>query len=113
MKRGGSHECSCGYGFSGSNCQIDIGLCQNSIFCIEENSLACIDHGSNVLCSCTDGFTGSNCGVNVNDCKMNPCQNNGKCVDKVNGVECLCRKGTKGKFCEGKNHKVSSSSVYS
>eukprot|EP00795_Rhopilema_esculentum_P016722 gene16722-8175_t len=93
-------ECSCGIGFAGQHCEINLSLCQNSIFCLDDTSLGCIDHGNSVTCRCSDGYTGSNCGVNKDDCVSNPCLNGGKCIDKVNGFQCLCSKGTKGEMCE-------------
>ena len=96
-----SSECSCGIGFAGQHCEINLSLCQNSIFCLDDTSLGCIDHGNSVTCRCSDGYTGSNCGVNKDDCVSNPCLNGGKCIDKVNGFQCLCPKATKGEMCGG------------
>lgn len=100
VKIHGSSQCSCGFGFTGSRCEIDLSLCQNSVLCLEESSLACIDHGNHVTCRCKDGYGGSNCGVDVDDCETNPCQNGGKCIDKLNKFECLCGKGTRGRLCD-------------
>ena len=45
--------------------------------------------------------TGVNCEENIDDCLNNPCLNNGKCVDKINGYECNCDEtGFNGKNCE-------------
>ncbi len=100
--QGNSYECSCGIGYTGRLCEIKISLCQNTLFCLEDNSLACIDHGNNVTCSCVSGFTGDNCGVNIDDCATMPCQHGGTCVDKVNGFDCVCAGGATGSRCEGK-----------
>ena len=101
VKIHGSSQCSCGFGYTGTSCEIDLALCLNSILCLEESSLTCIEHGNHVTCRCKDGYGGSNCGVDVDDCETNPCQNGGKCVDKLNKFECLCGKGTRGRLCEG------------
>ena len=35
----------------------------------------------------------------VNDCLSAPCQNNGKCKDRVAGYECVCVEGFTGIDC--------------
>ncbi|KAJ8952596.1 hypothetical protein NQ318_004143 [Aromia moschata] len=37
--------------------------------------------------------------VNINDCKINPCENGGTCVDKVNAFQCICIEGWEGALC--------------
>lgn len=37
--------------------------------------------------------------ADINDCKLNPCQNGGTCVDKVNAFECICKEGWEGDTC--------------
>jgi hypothetical protein len=37
--------------------------------------------------------------VDINDCKLNPCQNGGTCVDKVNSYQCICKEGWEGEIC--------------
>ncbi|XP_063231226.1 protein jagged-1b [Bacillus rossius redtenbacheri] len=50
-------------------------------------------------CSCDAGYTGKYCHENINDCKQNPCQNGGTCVDKVNSFQCICKEGWEGEIC--------------
>ena len=38
-------------------------------------------------------FTGARCETDVNECLSNPCENNGTCVDQVNGFTCHCPPG--------------------
>ncbi len=42
-----------------------------------------------------------NCENNINDCTPSSCQNNGVCVDGINGFTCNCAgTGFGGNFCE-------------
>lgn len=38
---------------------------------------------------------GMNCEINIDDCKSKPCDY-GKCIDKINGYECVCEPGYTG-----------------
>ena len=48
------------------------------------------------MCSCEGGWTGKNCTINIDDCAVNPCQNNGTCIDLVAKYECRCKDGYTG-----------------
>lgn len=37
---------------------------------------------------------------------MNPCQNGGTCVDKVNSFQCICREGWEGEDCSVSKYDV-------
>ena len=41
-----------------------------------------------------------------NDCSPNPCQNGGRCFDRVNDFRCQCRRGYSGKRCEKRKLEV-------
>ena len=43
---------------------------------------------------------GERCDINHDNCPTNECQNNAKCSDKIDGYECVCQTGWKGRFCE-------------
>jgi hypothetical protein len=49
---------------------------------------------------CNTGFSGSLCEEDVNDCTHNPCQNGGKCLDRLNDFECRCVPGFVGVLCQ-------------
>ena len=36
----------------------------------------------------------------VNECDTAHCENNGQCVDKINGYECICRDEFTGLHCD-------------
>ena len=44
---------------------------------------------NNIYCMCPMGYDGDVCEMNVDDC-VNPCLNNGNCVDEFNSYTCVC-----------------------
>eukprot|EP00912_Choanoflagellata_sp_UC4_P001407 UC4_evm2s871 len=42
----------------------------------------------------------ANCDIDIDECRSNPCQNNGLCVDKSGSFYCECLKGYNGTMCE-------------
>lgn len=42
----------------------------------------------------------SRCQHHVDDCKSDPCQNGGSCIDQIDGFTCECRPGFVGLQCE-------------
>ncbi|XP_052786630.1 uncharacterized protein LOC128221951 [Mya arenaria] len=51
---------------------------------------------------CTSGFTGDNCEVdNIDNCNNSQCHENSRCIDKINGYECICSSsgGFGGQYC--------------
>ena len=36
----------------------------------------------------------------IDECVPEPCQNNGTCIDEINGYECRCVSGFNGTMCE-------------
>jgi len=42
---------------------------------------------------------GETCGTDIDECASNPCENSGRCIDKVNMFECQCAAGFEGLLC--------------
>lgn len=84
-------HCLCSAGFVGRRCEGDVNECRWNP-CTGSGSLACVQLVNGFQCVCLDGWTGKLCDSEMLGCSANPCLNNGKCVDTVNGVNCLCGK---------------------
>ncbi|XP_071447350.1 protein jagged-1b-like [Hetaerina americana] len=76
----------------GSKDFVPSGICGEHGRCISQP-------GGGFRCVCDPGYTGQYCHENINDCKLNPCQNGGTCVDKVNSFQCICKEGWEGNIC--------------
>lgn len=57
-------------------------------------------NNSSFICNCPAGWTGNRCQININECSSNPCQNDGKCIDLINGYQCVCPPGFTGDRCQ-------------
>ncbi|KAL1513034.1 hypothetical protein ABEB36_002517 [Hypothenemus hampei] len=114
------YYCHCPEGWQGKNCSqakivCDSPPCDNGIHtCVvvsvggsrSSSPSLCGEHGHCVnqpgighKCQCQAGYTGKYCHENINDCKINPCENGGTCVDKVNSFQCICNEGWEGALC--------------
>ena len=45
------------------------------------------------FCDCQLGHFGRNCERMFNECQPQPCQNDGTCIDLINGYRCNCPNG--------------------
>ncbi|XP_071952127.1 uncharacterized protein [Antedon mediterranea] len=88
---GGSYVCSCVPGYTGTDCETDIGECAQPQPCL---------NGGTYRCDCPPGYGGINCEINVNDCSPNPCLNGGQCTDLISDYNCSCQMGYSGRNCE-------------
>lgn len=86
---------------SGDSCLT--GPCQNGATCkhnlsvshgfavLESKSVVYVSPRTQVFsCSCPEAFTGTLCEDDVNECDVNPCGNNGTCVNTLGGFFCQC-----------------------
>lgn len=49
---------------------------------------------------CDEGWTGDSCDTHADDCKSNPCQHGGECVDGDRTYTCVCQGDYTGARCE-------------
>ena len=50
--------------------------------------------------------------ADINDCLGDPCQNQGTCVDGINGFQCICREGWEGTFCHISESACTSAGIF-
>uniref|UniRef100_A0A8C1RDL0 Neurogenic locus notch homolog protein 1 n=1 Tax=Cyprinus carpio TaxID=7962 RepID=A0A8C1RDL0_CYPCA len=102
--------CDCRPGYTGRLCETNINECLSQPC---RNGGTCQDRENAYTCTCPKGTTGNtcthikntcakyngmNCEINIDDCKSKPCDY-GKCIDKINGYECVCEPGYTGSMC--------------
>lgn len=104
-------ECICAEGWGGLFCNQDLNFCTNHKPCHNGGSCSNTGQGS-YTCKCPPGFTGNDCEIKVSDCSVQPCMNNGSCIDdqhgQGSGYKCQCKYGWVGKHCENQTQTCAS-----
>ncbi|CAB4021844.1 neurogenic locus Notch -like isoform X1 [Paramuricea clavata] len=109
-----SYSCSCGAGYSGSNCEIIELPCGQDIFTDLDLKDQCasnkcpsqqkcmMDTDGNALCFCKPGLSGDDCSDQVTRCEQVVCLHDGKCIDENGKFHCNCVAEYKGANCENR-----------
>ncbi|KAM6923263.1 protein eyes shut homolog [Lycodopsis pacificus] len=105
----GEFSCTCPPFFSGPLCNQPYDPCDPLHNPCLHNSTCLTRSDGTASCRCPAGFEGSWCEIDTNECSSNPCQNQGNCVDRVNGYSCDCTMGFSGLHCEEDVDECSSS----
>ncbi|XP_032221504.2 fibropellin-3 isoform X2 [Nematostella vectensis] len=94
--KNGSCACLCKAGFTGLECESEIGECESSP-CL--NGGTCTNHVNYFHCECRAGYAGKQCQTDIDECASSPCLNGSTCEDGVNGYTCSCVVGYSGPQC--------------
>ncbi|XP_071362567.1 protocadherin Fat 3 [Trachinotus anak] len=93
----GGFMCSCGAGFTGGRCEIELTSCMPNPC---QNGGDCKPVGSAFLCGCPQGLGGLTCDEDVNECDQDECGDGGECVNTFGSFYCNCSEGYEGQFCD-------------
>ncbi|XP_029691510.1 protein eyes shut homolog [Takifugu rubripes] len=96
----GEFSCTCPPFFGGPFCSLPHDPCGPVHNPCLNNSTCLTRSDGTASCRCPAGFEGSRCETDTDECASHPCQNQGQCVDQVNGYSCDCQTGFSGRRCE-------------
>lgn len=84
---------------NGATCNKNIYISQD-VAVLESTAVIFVSPQKEVFnCTCPAGFTGSLCEDDIDECEVNPCENNGTCVNALGGFYCHCLSGFSGSVC--------------
>ena len=90
--------CECSVGFTGPQCRWPLNECETRPCGVGGANCLAGRYGS-YLCQCQAGYTGDDCSI-ANPCDLDPCENDGTCVEVANGYQCWCGTNYTGANCE-------------
>ncbi|XP_062376385.1 protein eyes shut homolog [Sardina pilchardus] len=96
----GEFSCTCPPFFSGPLCRTPFDPCDPQHDPCRHNATCRPRPDGAASCDCLAGFEGTHCEIDTNECGSSPCQNQGYCVDGINGYTCDCKPGFSGRLCE-------------
>uniref|UniRef100_A0A8D3B4U7 FAT atypical cadherin 3b n=1 Tax=Scophthalmus maximus TaxID=52904 RepID=A0A8D3B4U7_SCOMX len=93
----GGFMCSCGAGFTGGRCEVEVTSCMPNPC---RNGGDCRPVGGAFLCGCPRGVGGLTCDEDIDECDRDECANGGECVNTFGSFYCNCSEGYEGQFCD-------------
>ncbi|CAJ1065064.1 protocadherin Fat 4 isoform X1 [Xyrichtys novacula] len=84
---------------NGATCKKSIFISQD-VAVLESDAVIFVSPQKEVFnCTCPAGFAGTLCEADVDECEVNPCENEGTCVNTAGSFYCHCQKGFTGPVC--------------